>query len=109
MFFSIERAVRICVTCVTPRLLITPHPALETNQRADKPTSIGIDQPFQELCLSIGRPPHLADMSDAASAPSRRTDSDILVIITVPATRPSNRFYSYSLHVDGVPQAAQGL
>ena len=76
MFFSIERAVRRSVICVTPRWLITPHPALETNQRADKPKSIGIDQPFQELCLSTGRPPHLADMSDAASAPSRRTDTD---------------------------------
>jgi hypothetical protein len=60
-----------------PRWLITPNSALETNQGADKTTSIGIAQPFQELCLSTGRPPHLTDMFDAASTPSRLTDTDI--------------------------------
>ena len=41
MFLRIESAVRKSVTCVT-RWLITPHPALETNQGADKPISINV-------------------------------------------------------------------
>ena len=42
MFLRIENAVRIYVTSVT-RWLITPHPALETNQGADKPISINVE------------------------------------------------------------------
>ena len=42
MFLRIESAVRKSVTSVT-RWLITPHPALETNQGADKPISINVE------------------------------------------------------------------
>ena len=37
------------------RWLITPHPALETNQGADKPISIDVELPLREQWILNGR------------------------------------------------------